>query len=135
MFRKAFLFSCVVLVTGCLSSSPTKSEEMTEVIDGQALEYQLVQKGEVQVSGLYLVGQGGTYDYALQYESPAEGVAMLFTVSSDQIKMVRRIVLPAGKGVLKFNANSDWVENAEMLKLELSLKGSTKKTVILFEGR
>ncbi len=108
---------------------------MTEVIDGQALEYQLVQKGEVQVSGLYLVGQGGTYDYALQYESPAEGVAMLFTVSSDQIKMVRRIVLPAGKGVLKFNANSDWVENAEMLKLELSLKGSTKKTVILFEGR
>ncbi|MFN4216795.1 MAG: hypothetical protein ACK4HQ_05295 [Brevinematales bacterium] len=133
MFRKSLMFCFVVVMAGCLSSSPTKNEEV--FVDGQQLEYQLVQTGEVMVAGLYLVGQGGTYDYALVYESIREGVAMLFTVSGDQIRMVRRIVLPAGKGILNFNANADWVENADSLKLELSLKGSTKKTVIAFEGR
>ncbi|MCX7882617.1 MAG: hypothetical protein N2314_05290 [Brevinematales bacterium] len=134
MSRGRFLFFVVVFLVGC-ASSPTKSEVSFPQVDGQVLEYTIVQKGEIQVATLYLVGQGGTYDYALQYESPAEGVAMLFTVSSDQVKMVRRLVLPQGKALLKFNANADWVENAEHLKLELALKGSTKKTVITFEGR
>ncbi|MFN3659972.1 MAG: hypothetical protein ACK4TN_01900 [Brevinematales bacterium] len=133
MFRKSLMFLFVWVMVGCLSSSPTKNEEV--FVDGEQLKYELVQAGEVVVRGLYLVGQGGTYDYALVYESIREGVAMFFTLSDDQLKMVRRIVLPAGKGILHFNANADWVENAEGLRLELVLKGSTKKTVIAFEGR
>lgn len=139
MVRKIFVFFLFVVIflltSSCSSSASTKADVSQGVVDGDALEYEIVQQGEVKVSGLYLVGQGGTYDYALVYEASSEGVGMLFTIADDKVKMVRRIMLPPGKGIVKFNANSDWVENSDGLKLELSLKGSSKKTVINFEGR
>ncbi|URA11192.1 hypothetical protein [Thermospira aquatica] len=136
MTHKISFLALVILISGCLSSAPTKSEaSFSASIDGQELSYRLSQQGDITVGGLYLVGQGGTYDYALQYDAPKEGVAMLYVIANDEAKMVRRITIPQGKGVLNFNANSDWVENAEEMKLELSMKGSSKKTILLFEGR
>ncbi len=136
MIRKFSFLILVAVMSGCLSSAPTKSEaSATTSVDGQELSYRISQKGDITVEGLYLVGQGGTYDYALQYEAPGEGVAMLFVIANDEAKMVRRITVPKGKGILNFNANSDWVEGAEEMKLELSVKGSSKKTILLFEGR
>ena len=134
MPQKFIMFISILLITGCLSSSPTRSEE-TPTIDGQELSYEILQKGDIAVAKLYLVGQGGTYDYALLYESSEEGIAMLFMIKDNQAKMVRRITISKGKNILKFTANNDWVEGSEGLKLELSVKGSSRKTIISFEGR
>lgn len=134
MFRRVFFLVFVVMGSGCLSA-PVRTENTSSAMEGHRLEYELVQQGDVKVFGLYLVGTGGTYDYALQYESPGDAVAMLFVIRDEQSKMVRRVTVPSGKGVLNFNANSDWVEGSESLKLEVSLKGSSKKTIMKFEGR
>jgi len=133
MVRKMFFLAMMAAMVGCASQA--KSEGVPQTLEGDVLTYEVTQQGSVKVYGLSLVSQGGTYDYALAYESPDDGLAMLFTLQDDEAKMVRRMTLARGRGVLHFNANSDWVDNARGLKLELTVKGSTKKTILTFEGK